>query len=200
MYVPTIAVIVVLRYYLVQGFTRQNVLVGMAAMAGIGVLFFAAQFWGTMTVPHDEFVRYLQSRMADPSRTDLLSFSYIWYQPLSQEIQDTWQRMPSNMLGVPVFALLIWLHAPLWRYFADLIRSLSDPLHRRIVIAAIVAGESGLSGDVCDRVRLFAMDFELGGLHVPDPACGQDAARLAGRAADINGRSERPRFSAGSLR
>src|SRR4030088_2355954 len=32
MYVPTIAVIVVLRYYLSQGFNRQNVLVGIAAV------------------------------------------------------------------------------------------------------------------------------------------------------------------------
>jgi hypothetical protein len=139
MYVPTITVIVVLRYYLVQGFSRQNVLIGMASVAGIGVLFLAAQFWGTMTVPEAEFVRYLQSRMADPSRTELLSFSYIWYQPLLKEIHDTWARMPSNLLGIPVFALLIWLHAPLWRYFAELIRSLSDPFHRRIVIAGIVA-------------------------------------------------------------
>ena len=46
--------------------------------------------------------------------------------------------MPSNLLGVPVFALLIWLHTPLWRYFADLIRALSDEIHRRIVIAAII--------------------------------------------------------------
>jgi hypothetical protein len=76
--------------------------------------------------------------MADPTRTNLLSFSYIWYQPLSREIQDTWERMPSNILGVPVFALLIWLHTPLWRYFADLIRSLSDEFHRRVVIAAIL--------------------------------------------------------------
>jgi hypothetical protein len=139
MYVPTITVIVVLRYYLVQGFSRQNVFIGMASIAGIGVLFLAAQFWGTMTVPEAEFVRYLQSRMADPSRTELLSFSYIWYQPLSKEIHDTWARMPSNLLGIPVFALLIWLHAPLWRYFAELIRSLSDPLHRHIVIAGLVA-------------------------------------------------------------
>jgi hypothetical protein len=139
MYVPTITVIVVLRYYLVQGFSRQNVLIGMASVAGIGVLFLAAQFWGTMTVPEAEFVRYLRSRMADPSRTELLSFSYIWYQPLLKEIHDTWARMPSNLLGIPVFALLIWLHAPLWRYFAELIRSLSDPFHRRIVIAGIVA-------------------------------------------------------------
>jgi hypothetical protein len=139
MYVPTITAIVVLRYYLVQGVTRQNAIVGIAAMACVGLLFLAAQFWGAMAVPQDAFVQYLRSRMADPSRTDLLSFSYIWYQPLSQEIHDTWERMPSNLLGVPVFALLIWLHAPLWRYFAELIRSLSSESHRRVVIASIVA-------------------------------------------------------------
>ena len=138
MYVPTIAVIVVLRYYLVQGLTRLNAIVGIGAIAAIGLLFLSAQFLGSVTVPSEEFVRYLQSRMTDPSRTDLLSFSYIWYQPLSKEIEDTWNRMPSNILGVPVFALLIWLHAPLWKYFADLIRSLAEDVHRRIVISAIV--------------------------------------------------------------
>jgi hypothetical protein len=138
MYVPTIAVIVVLRFYLARGFTRANALVGLAAIAGVGVLFFAAQFYGTMPIPEADFVRYLQSRMTDPSRTDLLSFSYIWYQPLSKELGDTWARMPSNLLGVPVFALLIWLHTPLWRYFAELIGALSNELHRRVVIAAIV--------------------------------------------------------------
>ena len=139
MYVPTIVVIVVLRYYLVQDFSRQNVLIGMASIVGIGVLFLAAQFWGTIAVPQQEFVRYLQGRMADPSRTELLSFSYIWYQPLVKEIHDTWERMPSNLLGIPVFALLIWLHAPLWRYFAELIRSLSDEFHRRVVVVGIIA-------------------------------------------------------------
>ncbi len=77
--------------------------------------------------------------MADPTRTNLLSFSYIWYQPISQEIHDTWDRMPSNLLGVPVFALLIWLHAPLWKYFVGLIQSLTEDSHRRLVIAGIVA-------------------------------------------------------------
>jgi hypothetical protein len=139
MYVPTIAVIVVLRYYLVQGFGRQNLVIGLGAITAISVLFLAAQFWGTMAVPQEEFVRYLQSRMADPSRTELLSFSYIWYQPLLKEIHDTWERMPSNLLGIPVFALLIWLHAPLWRHFVGLIRSLSDEFHRRVVIAGVIA-------------------------------------------------------------
>jgi hypothetical protein len=138
MYVPTIAVIVLLRHYLTVGVGRLNLAVGVISVLALGALFVALQFWGTMAVPEAEFVAYLKSRMADPSRTDLLSFSYIWYQPLSREIADTWARLPSNLLGVPVFALLVWLHTPLWRYFADLIRSLADNFHRRIVIGCVV--------------------------------------------------------------
>jgi hypothetical protein len=137
MYVPTIAAIVVLRYYLVQGKNRQNVAVGIALLAAVGLLFMAAQFTGTMAVPEEEFTAYLRSRMADPSRTDLLSFAYIWYQPLAKEVSDTWEKLPHNLLGIPVFALLIWLHTPLWRYFRELIAALRDDAHRRIVIAAI---------------------------------------------------------------
>jgi hypothetical protein len=137
MYVPTIAVIVALRHYLVQGLSRQNAAAGIAAMLSIGLLFLAAQFHGSMSVPEDQFVGYLRGRMADPAQSSLLGFSYIWYQPLSREIHDTWERMPSNLLGVPVFAVLIWLHAPLWKYFAASIRSLSEPIHRRVVVAGI---------------------------------------------------------------
>ena len=138
MYVPTIAAIVVLRHYLVQGVSRQSIAVGITAMAEAGVLFIAAQFYGTMKVPEAEFVAHLQSRMADPSQTNLLSFAYIWYQPLAKEISDTWARLPHNLLGVPVFALLIWLHAPLWRYFRNLVEALAVETHRQIVTATIV--------------------------------------------------------------
>jgi hypothetical protein len=153
MYVPTIAAIVVLRHYLVHGTGQQNVAVGIASLATIGVLFIAAQFYGTMTVPETAFVAYLQDRMADPTQTNLLSFGYIWYQPLSKEISDTWARLPHNLLGVPVFALLIWLHAPLWRYFRDLIAALSIDAHRRIVAAAIVMVSLGY-------LVMFAMIFD----------------------------------------
>jgi hypothetical protein len=143
MYVPTIVVVVVLRHYLVQGANRRNLSVGVAAASSIGALFVAAQFYGSMPVSEAEFVNYLQTRMADPSRSNLLSFSYIWYQPLAKEIRDTWMRMPSNLLGIPVFALLIFLHAPLWKYFARLIRSLAADWHRRVVISALTAVSLG---------------------------------------------------------
>jgi hypothetical protein len=143
MYVPTIAAIVVLRHYLVHGVSRQNAIAGILACASVGLLFLVVQFYGSMAVPEDQFVDHLRSRMADPSQTRLLSFSYIWYQDLSREIHDTWARMPSNLLGIPVFALLIWLHTPVWRYFAALIRSLSDEWHRKVVIAAIVGVSAG---------------------------------------------------------
>jgi hypothetical protein len=142
MYVPTIAVIVVLRHYLVQGVTPLNAVAGIGAALAIGVLFMATQFWGTLAAPPAEFVAHAQSRVADPSGEDMLrhihAFSYIWYQPLAQEVRDTWERMPANLLGVPVFALLIWLHAPIWRTFRDSIRSLASERDRRMVVAAIV--------------------------------------------------------------
>jgi hypothetical protein len=140
MYVPTIAAIVVLRHYLVHGVSRKNAIAGIAS---VGLLFLVVQFYGSMAVPEDQFIDHLRGRMADPAQTKLLSFSYIWYQNLPREIHDTWARMPSNLLGIPVFALLIWLHTPLWKYFAALIRSLSDEWHRRVVIAAIVAVSAG---------------------------------------------------------
>ena len=153
MYVPTIAVIVIVRHYLAVGVSRANAAVGVLALLGLGALFAAAQFLGTMPMPEADFVRYLQGRMADPTRADLLSFSYIWYQPLSKEISDTWAHMPSNLLGVPVFALLIWLHTPLWRYFADTIRALARDEHRRVVIA-------GLTGVSFGYLIMFAIVFD----------------------------------------
>ncbi|WP_108520247.1 hypothetical protein [Bradyrhizobium algeriense] len=153
MYVPTITAIVALRHYLVQGVSRRNAAVGMASLAAIGLLFITEQFYGTMAVPEAEFVVYLQGRMADPSQTKLLSFGYIWYQPLSKEVLDTWQRLPHNLLGIPVFALLIWLHTPLCRYFVDLIAALSIEAHRRIVAAAIVVVSLGY-------LIMFAMIFD----------------------------------------
>ncbi|CCD96486.1 conserved membrane hypothetical protein [Bradyrhizobium sp. ORS 375] len=138
MYVPTIAAIVVLRYYLTRPLTRLDLAVGASALLGLGALFLAAQFVGTMPLPEADFVSYLRSRMADPSRTELLQFAYVWYQPLTKEVQDTWARLPSNLLGVPVYALLLWLHWPLWRTLRNLVTALERQRDLQIVIAALL--------------------------------------------------------------
>ncbi len=143
MYVPSIIVIAVIRHYLVAGVTRANVATGIVAVLAVGALFVAAQFLGTMPIPESDFVRHLQSRMADPAQANLLSFSYIWYQPLSKEISDTWAWLPHNILGIPVFALLIWLHTPVWRTFSASVRALNDEWHKRIVIAALIGVSLG---------------------------------------------------------
>ena len=153
MYVPTIIAIVVIRHYLARGCNRSNVTFGTIAFLLVSALFFAAQFLGTMPIPEADFVAYLKTRMADPSRTDLLQFSYIWYQPLAKEISDTWGRLPHNILGLPVFALLIWLHTPLWRYFASLIGALASETHRRLVVAALI-------GVSLAYLVMFAMVFD----------------------------------------
>jgi hypothetical protein len=139
MYVPTIAVIVLLRHHLVEGASRGCIVVELLAAFALAALFIALQFWGTMHVPPEQFARYLQSKMVNPSDAATLSFSFIWYQPLAKEISDTWERLPWNLWGVPAYALLIWLHVPLWRYFADSIRALREVWHRRLVIASLVA-------------------------------------------------------------
>ncbi|AWM10483.1 hypothetical protein [Bradyrhizobium symbiodeficiens] len=153
MYVPTIVTIVVIRHYLACGLNRSNVAFGIVALAIVSALFFAAQFLGTMPIPEADFVAYLKTRMADPSRTDLLQFAYIWYQPLAKEVSDTWGRLPHNILGVPVFALLIWLHTPLWRFFANLIGALASETHRRLVLAALI-------GVSLAYLVMFAMVFD----------------------------------------
>lgn len=52
-----------------------------------------------------------------------------------------------------MFALLIWLHTPLWRYFRGLIVALRVDAHRRIVTSAIAAISLGY-------LVMFAMVFD----------------------------------------
>ena len=183
MYVPTIVAIVVVRHYLVEGITRANIAVGAASVLALGALFFAAQFWGTMPIPEAEFVKYLQSRMADPSQTSLLSFSYIWYQPLSKEISDTWAWMPHNILGracVRAFDLAAYAGvAHLRRVNPRAEQRLASPHRHR----GADRRQPRLSHHVRHRVRLFTLGVELGGVHVPAAACGENVARRGGAAA-----------------
>ena len=145
MYVPTIAVIVVLRYYLVHGFTGRNVAVGIAALAAVGLLFVAAQFYGTMTVPETEFVAYLQSRMADPSRTEPAELClHLVSAALEGNLAIPGHRMPSQPAGrAGVRAADLAACAALAIFSRSDRARLPIDSHRRIVIAAIVVVSLG---------------------------------------------------------
>jgi hypothetical protein len=169
MYVPTIVVIVMLRYYLVTGVSRQNCAAGLAALLLIGALFVVVQFWGTMPLPHAEFVAYLWSRMADPSRTNLLAAHAL--EPARR----------SRLRAADLVA-----HAALAIFCRD------DPRAARRLASSNCdrgpdRGQPRLSRDVRDRVRLFQVGVELGRLHGADPARDQDAAGRARGRADPDG-------------
>ena len=153
MYVPTIVTIVVLRHYLAQGATGTNVASAIALLA-VGVLFFAAQFYGNDGDAGGGFRRLSEEPDGRSVADRPAEFAYIWYQPLAQgNFATPGRRLPHNILGVPVFALLIWLHTPLWRYFAGLIGALADDTHRRLVIAALI-------GVSLAYLVMFAMVFD----------------------------------------
>ena len=139
LYVPTIAAIVVVRYYLGH-MSKPDLALG-AAMTGIvSVVFATVQVYGNVPVSQAAFSQYLSSRMGDGgAATDALSFAYIWFRTLPDEISETWRTMPKNLSTAWAYPILIALHTPLIRYFRDSIRALASPHHRRVVLAALAA-------------------------------------------------------------
>ncbi|MES2603162.1 MAG: hypothetical protein V4602_20370 [Pseudomonadota bacterium] len=139
LYVPAIAAIVVVRYYL-NRHSKPDLALGAAMAVLVSAVFVTVQIYGNVPVSQAEFSQYLRSRMNNGgAATDALSFAYIWFRTLPDEISETWRTMPENLSTAWAYPILIALHAPLIRYFRDSIRVLSSPLHRRIVFAALMA-------------------------------------------------------------
>lgn len=139
LYVPTIAAIVVVRYYLNGHGRRADMVLGATMAAIVLAVFAAVQICGNVAVSEAEFSRYLTSRMGSGgSSTEALNFAYIWHRTFADEIHETWKTMPRNLLTAWVYPILIALHAPLIRYFRDSIKALASPFHRNIIIAALV--------------------------------------------------------------
>jgi hypothetical protein len=127
-----------------------------AFLAGLGLAFLAAQFWGAAPVSLQEFDAYLRSRMAHP---DIKLTSYMYYRTLAEEIADTWIVMPANALRFPIYAALIALHLPLISYFNRTIRGLREPVHQQLVYTAIVLVSLGyviMLGVVFDYARFIS--------------------------------------------
>lgn len=134
LYIPTVAAIVIVRYFLLRAATRTQIAAALALAALVPAVFLYVQFAGVTPVPKDEFKTYLASRMSGHGPdTGALDFVFVWYQGIMDEIADTWSYLPRQLAVSWFYVLLIALHAPLIGYFRNVIRAIASPDHRRIV-------------------------------------------------------------------
>jgi hypothetical protein len=140
LYIPTIAAIVVMRYYLVKKVTVTKIAAGFTLACGIAAAFVAMQFSGNIDVSQQEFERHILSRVgAGGEKAAPLTYAYVWFRTASEEARDTWIMLPTNLKVLPFNIALFALHIPLIRYFRDSVRALDSQLHRRLLLAAITA-------------------------------------------------------------
>lgn len=150
MYLPTIAIIVIIRHYCMQRLAPATVAAGVVLAAQALATFLLSQFYGSPRIPEADFQALLQSRMTVPGAKILTN---MWYLTLDQEIVRTWLEMPKNAPRIPVYVALAAAHWPLIGSFRDNLRRLDNPLHRRIVTA-------GLAGVTLAYAVIFAVVFD----------------------------------------
>ncbi len=160
LYIPTVAAIVIVRYFLLRPVSRTQIAADLVLAALVPAAFFYMQFAATMHISREEFGAYLAGRMGGHGpETKALAFMFIWYQTLAGEIATTRLFMPRNLAVSWFYVVLLALHAPLIGYFREVIRSLASPGHRRIVLmllGTITLGYGIIFATVYDYARWFS--------------------------------------------
>lgn len=140
LYVPTIAAIVIVRFFLVRRPTKFELVVSAVLAVTIAAEFFLMQVGGVVRATPEEFRNYLLSRMTDGGlATEAISNYLVWFRSASEEITTTLGELPANLSVSWFYVLLVVLHAPVVRYFRNSISALASQEHRRIVVALLVA-------------------------------------------------------------
>ena len=121
MYLPTIAMIVVIRYYCAQPLTPLRIIGGAVFVVPVAVTFLLSQFYGSPQMSEADFHALLQSRMTVPGAK---IFTNMWYLEFDEEVRRTWREMPKNAPRIPVYFALLAAHWPLIRSFRDNLRLL----------------------------------------------------------------------------
>ena len=158
MYVPTIATIVVARYYFPRGLNAGNLLGGALLLLGIGALFWQISFNSAMPATMDELAAYLNSRASNPADIHLPTVD-IWYRPLASDIALTRMEMGSNLLRLPIYIGLVLLHLPLISYFKRLLAALDHAWQRQLMTLAIIGVTLGyfiIASIIHDYARWFS--------------------------------------------
>jgi hypothetical protein len=140
LYCPVIGFVAVFRYYCRFGFSTARVLYGGLLCMVLLVVFIASVWFGQVRTSPEALLDYLHGR--GPDLTDS-KVTYIWTSTLGDELHATWRVFEKNALRIPVYLGLLALHAPVGRYFWQLIRCLAKPRDKAIVVLAVVAITGG---------------------------------------------------------
>lgn len=158
LYVPTIAVIIVARYYFHRPLTAYNIGGGVVLLGALGALFLQIAFNSAMPVPLEELAEYVRTRALDESKLEIKTLD-IWYRPLASDIALTRMEMSSNLLRLPIYLALIALHWPLIAFGKSLIAGLENIWHRRLMALAPIGVTIGyliIANFVHDYARWFS--------------------------------------------
>lgn len=154
LYVPTIAAIVVMRYYFVKKAGLAEIAGGFALACGVASAFIAAQFYGNVNVSQQEFEHYILNRVGDGGgKAAPLTYTYVWFRTISEEARDTWIMLPTNLKVLPFNVALFALHA------VDSVFSKFDPRAGLAPTPSACTRRNcidnfGLPRGICNRVRL----------------------------------------------
>ncbi len=159
LYVPTIAVIAVIRFYCLRPFSPLDIVYGGIAALPVLAAFMASMFFGNAPVAPAQLIEQFRTRAADPLIYTNIS---IWYTSMAEELAKTAAEFPKNGPRLPVFFAFIALHWPLIRFMRRLHSAIAAKSHRLIVllgIAGITAGYVNIFIFVYDYGRWFSSWF-----------------------------------------
>lgn len=150
LYVPTIGVIAVVRFFLMREFSRLDIARAVIAALLPCAAFYASIRYGDAPVPPDVLLAYMQARASDPLPVVNIT---IWYTSAAEELAKTAAVFSTNAPRLPVFFALIALHWPAIRFTRALVAALANPMHRRLAVA-------GIAGVTACYVVIFVFVFD----------------------------------------
>jgi hypothetical protein len=135
LYIPTIALIVVLRHRGGGRWTASALVqMGLVAVA-IGSAFVFLAFFARLSVSPDVFYQYLVGRAVDPLERDVI---WLWYSTIADEMSVTMRVIANNLiLRSPVYGILLALHAPLIGYFRRMLLALESRFDLMLVLGGL---------------------------------------------------------------
>ncbi len=140
LYCPVICLVAVIRYYCPFDFPAARVLYGGLLCLFVLAAFIASVRFGQILTSPETLLDYLRARGSDLTDSRV---AYIWTSTLTDDLRATWRFVGKNTFRVPIYLILIACHAPVIRYFLQLIRCLAASRDKAIVVAAMVAITAG---------------------------------------------------------